>query len=81
MAIRELASVTSERRLFAYQHTDVEKIDLAEMSAPSAVPKVSPEQVVQDILVSTLHKVRRNASPEVRRAAEKYLEAIQEGAI
>lgn len=62
-------------------HREVGKVELSEMSAPTALPKVDPEQVVQDILVSTLRKVRRNASPEVRRTAEKYLEAIRAGAL
>lgn len=82
MAIQEVASVNATAGwLSGYRHRDVEKVDLAEMSAPSAIPKVNPEQVVQDILVSTLQKVRRKASPDVREAAEKYLEAIRAGAL
>ena len=61
------------------EHREEGAVDLAEMSAPAVIPKVHPEQVVQDILISTLQKVQKKSSPEVSRAAAKYLALIKAG--
>lgn len=55
------------------------RIDLMRMSPPAVIPKIHPEQVVQDILISTLSKLQEKASPEVSRAAARYLAHIRAG--
>lgn len=53
------------------------EVDLLEMAAPPVIPKVHPEQVVEDILISTLIKVQKHSSRDVSRAAAKYLELLK----
>lgn len=62
-------------------HREVGTVDLREMPEPSAVPKVEPEQIVEDILISTLLKVRAKSSPEIGAAAGRYLALIRERAL
>ena len=82
MAIPEVASRLSQPWLSTpFTHKDVENVNLAEMSPPVEIPKVDPDQVVQDILVSTLLKVQRKASPEVQLAAARYLQALKAGVL
>ena len=50
---------------------------LAEMPPPAAIERISPDQVVVDILVATLLKVQKSATPEIVAAAERYLDQLR----
>jgi hypothetical protein len=60
-----------------YRYRNVTPVQLAEMPAPVALPQISPDQVVVDILVSTLERVQRSSSPEVAAAAARYLSVFR----
>lgn len=50
---------------------------LAEMPPPATIERISPDQVIVDVLVATLLKVQRSATPEVAAAAERYLAQLR----
>jgi hypothetical protein len=54
-----------------------EPVRLAKMPAPTILPDVSPEQVVTDIVISTLQRVQRSSSPDVAAAAARFLSALR----
>lgn len=54
-------------------------VDLEAMPPPMPIPKIPSEQIIEDILVATLQKVRRSASPEMSEAALKYIRLIRGG--
>ena len=56
-------------------------ICLDELPAPLPISKVSPDQLIEDILMSTLRRVQANSSPEVAAAAARYLALLSEGAL
>lgn len=62
-------------------HKEVGKVNLREMAPPSAIAKIHPDQVVEDILMSTLLKVQSQASPEISAAAARFVELIREKSI
>jgi hypothetical protein len=63
----------SFRRSFRGLHS----VRLTEMPAPEALPEISPDQVVTDILICTLERVQRSSSPSVAAAAARYLESLR----
>ena len=50
---------------------------LSEMPAPGPIEPVTPDQVVVDIIVSTLSRVQRSANPDVAAAASRYLSSLR----
>ena len=52
---------------------DFGSVDLRSMGAPPPIQKPSPDQVVEDIVVSTLLKVQDRSSPEIQAAAQRML--------
>ena len=53
---------------------------LAEMPSPLAVPGIEPDQIIEDILVSTLARVKKCAKPELAAAAARYMAVLQQKA-
>ena len=60
---------------------DGEPIRLEELPAPLPITKISPDQLIEDILVSTLRRVQANSSPEVAAAAARYISLLSENAL
>ena len=56
-------------------------IRLDELPAPLPIAKVSPDQLIEDILVSTLRRVQENSAPEVAAAAARYISLLSENAL
>jgi hypothetical protein len=75
LGIKELFS----RRV--HFQTDGASVCIENMPAPLPVAKVSPDQLIEDILVSTLRRVQSTASPEVAAAAARYIALLSEGAL
>jgi hypothetical protein len=48
---------------------------------PLPISKVSPDELIEDILVSTLRRVQGSASPEVAAAAARYISLLSENAV
>jgi hypothetical protein len=47
------------------------KID--ELPAPLPIAKVSPDEMIEDIILSTLRRVQQTGSPELAAAASSYI--------
>ena len=56
-------------------------IRLEALPAPLPINKISPDQLIEDILVSTLRRVQANSSPEVAAAAARYISLLSENAL
>lgn len=56
-------------------------VKIEELSAPLPISKVSPDQLIEDILISTLRRVQNAASPEVAAAAARYISLLSEKAV
>ena len=54
---------------------------LEKLPAPLPIEKVSPDKLIEDILVSTLRRVQDNASAEVAAAAARYISLLSENAL
>ena len=54
---------------------------LENLPAPLPITQVSPDKLIEDILVSTLRRVQNNASPEVAAAAARYISLLSENAL
>jgi hypothetical protein len=55
--------------------------NLAKMAAPSPIGRISPDQIIEDILVSTLSRVQSTGSPELSAAAARYISLLREKAL
>ncbi|HEX7860372.1 MAG TPA: hypothetical protein VF773_08615 [Verrucomicrobiae bacterium] len=51
------------------------------MPAPLPIAKVSPDQLIEDVLISTLRRLQENSSPEVSAAAARYISLLSEKAL
>lgn len=49
---------------------------LAAMPPPLPLPQVDSDKVVQDLLVATLFRVRRNSNRAIALSCEKWMERI-----
>ena len=58
-----------------------ERVKLSKMPAPNPVSRLHPDQVIEDILVSTLVRVQKTANPELAAAAARYIALLREKAI
>jgi hypothetical protein len=56
---------------------DTAAVALEQMPPPAPISKIKPDQVVEDILVSTLLRVQSSATPEIAAAAAKYLALLK----
>jgi hypothetical protein len=56
-------------------------IRLEELPAPLPITKVSPDQLIEDILISTLRRVQENSSPAVSAAAARYITLLSQNAL
>lgn len=56
-------------------------INIEDLPAPLPVAKVSPDQLVEDILIATLRRVQNTSSPQVAAAAARYLALLSENAL
>jgi hypothetical protein len=52
-------------------------VRLTEMPSPAVLAPMSPEQVVTDIMISTLIRVQQCSSAEVAAAAARYLATLR----
>jgi hypothetical protein len=52
-------------------------VNLDEIPAPVAIVKPAPEQIVQDIVLSTLARIQESGSPEIAAAAAHYITRIR----
>lgn len=57
------------------------RVALRNLPAPLPISKVSPDQLIEDILVSTLRRVKERSSPEVAAAAARYITLLSEHAL
>jgi hypothetical protein len=55
-------------------------VSIENLPAPLPISKVSPDKLIEDILVSTLRRVQGSASPEVAAAAARYISLLSETA-
>jgi len=51
------------------------------LPAPVPVAKISPDQLIEDILLATLRRVKDQSSPEVAAAAARYITLLSENAL
>jgi hypothetical protein len=51
---------------------------LEEMPPPLPIARVTPDDIIEDILISTLHRVQESASPAVAAAAARYISLLSE---
>lgn len=51
------------------------------LPAPLPISKVSPDKLIEDILVSTLRRVQGSASAEVAAAAARYISLLSENTV
>ena len=51
------------------------------LPAPLPVAKISPDQLIEDILLATLRRVKEQSSPEVAAAAARYISLLSENAL
>jgi hypothetical protein len=56
-------------------------VRLEELPAPLPITKVPPDQLIEDILISTLRRVQNSAAPEVAAAAARYITLLSEKAV
>ena len=56
-------------------------ISIEDLPAPLPVAKVSPDQLIEDILIATLRRVQNSSSPEVAAAAARYLALLSQHAL
>lgn len=56
-------------------------IRLEDLPAPLPIAKISPDELIEDILISTLRRVQENSSPEVAAAAARYISLLSENAL
>jgi hypothetical protein len=47
------------------------------MAPPTPVSEISPDQIVTDILVSTLLRVQQSGNKEISAAAARYLSVLR----
>ena len=76
-------SLGTTRRLASKLTFEVmeDHVSLENLPAPLPISKVSPDKLIEDILVSTLRRVQGSASPEVAAAAARYISLLSENAI
>jgi hypothetical protein len=55
--------------------------NLADMAAPAPIERISPDQIIEDILVSTLSRVQNTSSPQLSAAAARYISLLREKAV
>ncbi len=65
---------------FVFEVTE-NPVSIESLPAPLPISKVSPDKLIEDILVSTLRRVQGSASPEVAAAAARYISLLSENAI
>jgi hypothetical protein len=58
-----------------------DRVIIESLPAPLPISKVSPDKLIEDILVSTLRRVQGSASPEVAAAAARYISLLSESAV
>lgn len=93
-AFREPLSMKSNRMRLSQPETGIKDrrtgvalgltsyaVKLQELPAPVPIAKVSPDQLIEDILVCTLRRVQNTAAPEVAAAAARYLTLLSEKAL
>ena len=56
-------------------------LELAQMPAPLPVSPLDPDQIIEDILVSTLTRVQASAKPELAAAAARYITLLRQKAL
>ena len=56
-------------------------LEMDKIAPPLPITKVSPDQLIEDILVATLRRVQKSASPEVAAAAARYISLLSENAL
>jgi len=55
-------------------------VSLADMPRPVTIAPIAPDKIVEDILISTLVRVKNSAKPEIAAAAARYLSLLQQNA-
>jgi hypothetical protein len=56
-------------------------VNLEDLPPPLPIAKISPDQLIEDILIATLRRVQGNSSPEVAAAAARYITLLTEKAL
>jgi hypothetical protein len=76
-------SIGTTRRLKPKLSFEVmeDHVSIESLPAPLPISKVSPDKLIEDILVSTLRRVQGSASPEVAAAAARYISLLSENAV
>lgn len=56
-------------------------LSMESLPAPLPIAKISPDQLIEDILLATLRRVKEQSSPEVAAAAARYITLLSENAL
>lgn len=82
--MRPFKPVTAIKERFRFEaiyQTPTLPIKLEDLPAPLPIAKVSPDQLIEDVLISTLRRLQENSSPEVSAAAARYISLLSEKAL
>lgn len=63
------------------QNSHHSQIRIEDLPAPLPIAKISPDQLIEDILLATLRRVQNNSSPDVAAAAARYISLLSEKAL
>ena len=76
-------TITAVERLRAgfIQSASTLPLSMESLPAPLPVAKISPDQLIEDILLATLRKVKEQSSPEVAAAAARYITLLSQNAL
>ena len=76
-------TITAVERLRAgfIQSASTLPLSMESLPAPLPIAKVSPDQLIEDILLATLRKVKDQSSQEVAAAAARYISLLSENAL
>jgi hypothetical protein len=78
---KPIAGVTERFKVSLEKANESLPFRLEDLAAPLPITKVSADQLIEDILVSTLRRVQASSSPEVAAAAARYISLLSEQAL
>lgn len=79
--IKPIAQTKERFRVGGQQAEGIDSVRLEDLPAPLPIAKVTSDQLIEDILISTLRRVQENSSPQVAAAAARYISLLSEKAL
>ena len=81
--MRSYRPITAKERFRpeSFQESLSLPIKIEDLPAPLPIAKISPDQLIEDILISTLRRVQEHSAPEVAAAAARYISLLSEKAV